>query len=111
MQYTVHIADRLWRKRDCLDFEHGTLLVKQQLRREQKKGGQYYFSPPKNNKSRVIALAPSVLRLFKLQSRLNKLLHAAGTIPAHLGGNMAVNVQSESRRCVAQVFLHGRKAT
>ena len=52
---------------DCLDFEHGTLLVKQQLRREQKKGGQYYFSPPKNNKSRVIALAPSVLRLFKLQ--------------------------------------------
>ena len=52
---------------DCLDFEHGTLLVKQQLRREQKKGGQYYFSPPKNNKSRVLALAPSVLRLFKLQ--------------------------------------------
>jgi len=52
---------------DCLDFEHGTLLVKQQLRREQQKGGQYYFSPPKNNKSRVLALAPSVLRLFKLQ--------------------------------------------
>lgn len=52
---------------DCLDFEHGTLLVKQQLRREQKKGGQYYFSPPKNNKSRVLALAPSVLRLFKQQ--------------------------------------------
>lgn len=52
---------------DCLDFEHGTLLVKQQLRREQKKGGQYYFSPPKNNKGRVLALAPSVLRLFKLQ--------------------------------------------
>lgn len=52
---------------DCLDIEHGTLLVKQQLRREQKKGGQYYFSPPKNNKSRVLALAPSVLRLFNLQ--------------------------------------------
>ena len=52
---------------DCLDFEYGTLLVKQQLRREQKKGGQYYFSLPKNNKSRVLALAPSVLRLFKLQ--------------------------------------------
>lgn len=52
---------------DCLDFEHETLLVKQQLRREQKKGGQYYFSPPKNSKSRVLALAPSVLRLFKLQ--------------------------------------------
>lgn len=52
---------------DCLDFDRGTLLVKQQLRREQKKGGQYYFSPPKNNKSRLLTLAPSVLKLFRLQ--------------------------------------------
>lgn len=52
---------------NCLDFEHGTLLVKQQLRREQKKRGKYYFSPPKNNKSRVLALAPSVIRLFRWQ--------------------------------------------
>lgn len=52
---------------DCLDMERGTLLVKQQLRREQKKGGKYYFSPPKNNKARVLTLAPTVLRLFRLQ--------------------------------------------
>lgn len=52
---------------DCLDMERGTLLVKQQLRREQKKGGEYYFSPPKNNKARVLTLAPSVVRLFRLQ--------------------------------------------
>ena len=44
--------------------------------------------------------------MFSCENRLNKLLHAAGTIPAHLGGDMTVNVQSESRRCVAQVFLH-----
>lgn len=52
---------------DCIDFEHGTLFIKQQLRREQKKGGGYYFSPPKNNKSRVLALAPSVIQLFRWQ--------------------------------------------
>ena len=52
---------------DCVDLEHGTLLIKQQLRREQQKGGKYYFSPPKNNKSRVLSLAPSVAQLFRLQ--------------------------------------------
>lgn len=52
---------------DCLDMERGTLLVKQQLRREQKKGGKYYFSTTKTGKSRVLALAPSVVRLFRLQ--------------------------------------------
>ena len=52
---------------DCLDMERGTLLVKQQLRREQKKGGKYYFSLTKNNKIRVLTLAPSVVRLFRLQ--------------------------------------------
>lgn len=52
---------------DCLNMERGTLLVKQQLRREQQKGGQYYFSTTKNSRSRVLTLAPSVVRLFRLQ--------------------------------------------
>lgn len=52
---------------DCIDFDHSTLLVKQQLRREQKKGGQYYITTPKNGKSRTITLAPTVLHLFRLQ--------------------------------------------
>lgn len=52
---------------DCVDFQRGTVLIKQQLRREQKKGGQYYFSSPKNGKSRTLTLAPSVLQLFRLQ--------------------------------------------
>lgn len=52
---------------DCLDLEHGTLLVKQQLRRHQQKGGTYYMAPTKNGKSRVLALAPSVVRLFRCQ--------------------------------------------
>ena len=52
---------------DCLDFLSGTLLVKQQLRRHQQKGGTYYLTETKNSKSRLITLAPSVVRLFRLQ--------------------------------------------
>lgn len=52
---------------DCLDLERGTLLVKQQLRREQQKGGTYYMDSTKNGKCRVLALAPSVVRLFRCQ--------------------------------------------
>lgn len=55
---------------DCVDFNAGTLTVKQQLRKEQKKGGQYYFSSTKNGKIRVLALAPSVLELFKAQRQV-----------------------------------------
>lgn len=52
---------------DCLDFENGTLLVKQQLRRQQQKGGTYYMDSTKNGKCRVLTLAPSVVRLFRCQ--------------------------------------------
>lgn len=50
-----------------MDFEHGTLLVKQQLCHERRKGGTTYLSPTKNSKSRCLTLAPSVVRLFRLQ--------------------------------------------
>ena len=66
---------------DCLDMERGTLLVKQQLRREQKKGGKYYLAPTKSSKSRVLTLAPSVVRLFRLQKiRQNGMRVKAGEL-------------------------------
>lgn len=52
---------------ECLDLDNGTLTIKQQLRREQHKDGQFYFSKPKNNKTRTLTLAPSVVKLFRLQ--------------------------------------------
>ena len=36
---------------DCVDTEHGRLIIKQQLRKEQQKGGKYYFSSTKTTKS------------------------------------------------------------
>lgn len=52
---------------DCINFDKGTITVKQQLRREQKKGGQYYLTTPKNGKSRTISPAPSVMKLLHTQ--------------------------------------------
>lgn len=54
---------------DCVDFEHNTITVDKQLRRAQEKGGEYYLAPPKNNKARVIAVAPSVIKLLRVQQR------------------------------------------
>lgn len=54
---------------DCVDFEHNTITVDKQLRRAQEKGGKYYLAPPKNNKARVITVAPSVIKLLRVQQR------------------------------------------
>lgn len=54
---------------DCVDFEHNTITVDKQLRRAQEKGGEYYLAPPKNNKARVITVAPSVIKLLRVQQR------------------------------------------
>ena len=51
----------------CVDFQHQTILVKQQLQREHKKGGEYVIVPPKNGKKRYIPMASSVMRLFLSQ--------------------------------------------
>ena len=40
-------------------------------------------------------------------NRLYELLHAAGALPAHLSGDMTVNIQCKRRCSVAQVFLEG----
>ena len=52
---------------DCVDYAHGTILVKQQLHKENTKGGQTIIVPPKNDKSRIIPMAPSVAELFRKQ--------------------------------------------
>ena len=54
-------------KWDCIDFDRGTLVVKQQLCRERKKGGKYYFDLPKHDKIRVLSLAPSVVKWLRIQ--------------------------------------------
>ena len=62
---------------DCVDLDNGCLTVKQQLRKEPQKGGKYYLSSTKNDKSRTIALSPSVVRLFRYQKQKQALMKAA----------------------------------
>lgn len=51
---------------ECVDFEKNLILVDKQLQRSLAKGGDYYFSSPKSNKSRVVTVAPSVMKLLRL---------------------------------------------
>lgn len=50
---------------DCVDFTKGTIRIEKQLQREKRQGGQYVFVPLKNDKARMIAPAPWVLRQLK----------------------------------------------
>lgn len=54
---------------NAVDFQRGTITIKQQLTKEKKKGGQYYIAPPKNGKPRTITPAPTVMRLLQAQRR------------------------------------------
>ena len=49
----------------AVDFNRGTIIVRQQLCREKKKDGQHYIDRPKNDKARVITVAPFVLDILK----------------------------------------------
>ena len=54
---------------DCVDFDHGTILVKQQLNGAGIKSGKTKLAPPKNDKKRIIPMAASVAELFRLQKQ------------------------------------------
>lgn len=49
---------------DCVDFDTGTIFVKQQLQREKKAGGQYLLVPLKNDRPRTITPAPWVMEIL-----------------------------------------------
>lgn len=54
---------------DCIDFERGTILVKQQLQRHEATGGEYVLSTTKNSRWRTIAPAGYVMNLLKDRQR------------------------------------------
>lgn len=45
--------------------------------------------------------------IYPLEQFFDKALHPLGALATHLVGDMAIDVQGEDRRGVAQVFLHG----
>ena len=52
---------------DCVDFEHGTLLIDKQLQKSEKVGGSYILSSPKNSRPRTITVSDSVLAVLHEQ--------------------------------------------
>ena len=59
---------------DCINFQNGTVYVKQQLVKGREKGGQYHMTTPKNNKTRMITVAPTVMEFFKAQQAKQTLM-------------------------------------
>ena len=53
----------------CVDFEAGTLHIRQQLQRERKQGSQYKFMSLKNDKPRTITPAPAVMQRLKAEQK------------------------------------------
>ena len=54
-------------KWDCVNFESGTITIREQLQKEKRTGGQYVFASLKNDKTRVIAPASYVMKLLRRQ--------------------------------------------
>lgn len=50
---------------DCVDFERGSVLIKQQLQKNSKSGGKYSISATKNSRWRTIAPAEYVMKILK----------------------------------------------
>lgn len=52
---------------DCIDFDSGSVIIKQQLQKERRGNGEYHLVSPKNGKSRRITPAASVMDLLGQQ--------------------------------------------
>ncbi|HWR17998.1 MAG TPA: tyrosine-type recombinase/integrase [Clostridia bacterium] len=50
---------------DCVNFENGTITVKQQLSKLNRRGAEYKLAKTKNSKTRIITPAPSVIAILK----------------------------------------------
>lgn len=54
-------------KWDCINFEKGTVTIKQQLIRKRRSDGAYELASPKNGKSRYLTPAPFVMGILQNQ--------------------------------------------
>lgn len=62
---------------DCIDFNAGTITIKQQLQKERAGTGKYHLVSTKNGKSRRITPASSVMDLLRQQRQLQTKLKKA----------------------------------
>ncbi len=64
---------------DSVDFESGTIIVRQQLCKEKEKGGTFYIATTKNDRQRILTVPPFVLEILsKVKRRQSSERFAAG---------------------------------
>lgn len=65
---------------DAVDFNNGTITVKQQLQKQKEAGGVHYIATTKNDKARIITPAPYVMEILKaVRTKQSREHFAAGT--------------------------------
>lgn len=52
---------------DAVDFDNGTITVRQQLQKDRKKGSSHFIATTKNSKWRTLTAAPYVMKVLKAQ--------------------------------------------
>lgn len=55
---------------DCVDFDLGCLYINKQLTKTRQVGGEYCLAPTKNSQSRMIFVAPTVIRILREQKEV-----------------------------------------
>lgn len=95
----------------CIDFDRGTIAVRQQLARPRLKGDPYRLTPPKNGKTRIIQPAPfvmSILREHRSRQLLKRL--SAGAAWDDCGfPDLVFTGDTGKHLCYTVVLRHYRK--
>ena len=58
---------------DAVDFNSGTIAIRQQLQKQKEKGGDYYIATTKSGKTRILTPAPFIMDILKRIFREQKL--------------------------------------
>ena len=101
---------------DCVDFDAGTITVRQQLQKDKNKGGAYYLATSKNGKTRILHPAPFVMQTLRRRRAIQSAdMLRAGALwenPWNLvftnetGGHLAaVTVRKHFKRIVQEIGM------
>ena len=94
---------------DCIDFESGTITIKQQLQHVRGSGGDYVLASTKNGKTRIISPASYVMQVLTGQRKAQNMQRLrAGSLWSN-PHNLVFTNSLGKNLCAQTVYLHFKK--
>ena len=94
---------------DCIDFESGTITIKQQLQKVRGSGGDYVLASTKNGKTRIISPASYVMQVLTGQRKAQNMQRLrAGSLWSN-PHNLVFTNSLGKNLCAQTVYLHFKK--